>query len=116
MEIVDFSEQFAQQEKLDLDIAIKHNVSYDSTRNRRILALLVEIGELANETRCFKYWSNKKASEKSIILEEYADGMHFYLSLGVDLNVKNKCFEVEDDGVDIVETFHQIYTSISTLK
>ena len=31
-----------------------------------ILALQVEIGELANETRCFKHWSNKGPSEKKL--------------------------------------------------
>lgn len=48
---------------------------------KRKLALLVEIGELANSTRCFKYWSNKEPEPKEVILEEAADCLHFTLSL-----------------------------------
>ena len=36
------------------------------------LELLVEIGELANETRYFKYWSNKEVN-LDLVKEEYAD-------------------------------------------
>ena len=45
------------------------------------MALLVEICELANETRCFKHWSTKGPSEKGILLEEYVDSLHFFLSI-----------------------------------
>ena len=48
------------------------------------LALLVELAELANETRCFKFWSMKGPSEIAIILEEYVDSIHFILSLGIE--------------------------------
>lgn len=51
------------------------------------LALLVELGELANETRCFKFWSTKGPSEREIILEEYVDSIHFLLSLGIEKNL-----------------------------
>jgi dimeric dUTPase (all-alpha-NTP-PPase superfamily) len=45
-----------------------------------VLAFQVELAELAQETRCFKYWSeNKKKSDK--VLEEYVDGLHFILQL-----------------------------------
>ena len=48
------------------------------------LALIVELAELANETRCFKFWSEKAPSERSVILEEYVDSIHFILSLGIE--------------------------------
>jgi len=50
----------------------------------KILALFVELGELANETRCFKFWSKKERNEREVILEEFVDGVHFILSLGLD--------------------------------
>jgi dimeric dUTPase (all-alpha-NTP-PPase superfamily) len=56
------------------------------------LALLVELGELANETRTFKFWSTKGPSPKARILDEYADGLHFLLSLGLALNTSQKVF------------------------
>lgn len=53
----------------------------------KFLALLVEIGEFANEQRCFKYWSCKPASSKAILLEEYIDGLHFIISIANDLKL-----------------------------
>lgn len=49
-----------KQRELDADINSRHNVTHESTKTERFLALLVEIGELANATRAFKYWSLKK--------------------------------------------------------
>ena len=46
-----------------------------------ILACMVELGEYANETRCFKHWSKKEASEKEVRLEEYVDVLHFIFSI-----------------------------------
>lgn len=63
---------------------------YESTKNTwdsKILALLVEIGELANEIPYFKYWKRKKKFNYSKITEEYADVLHFLLSLANDANV-----------------------------
>lgn len=71
------------QEQLDKTIHYQHNRDYATTLQERILALLVEMGELANETRCFKYWSVKEASPAAVIMEEYSDGIHFLLSLGI---------------------------------
>jgi dimeric dUTPase (all-alpha-NTP-PPase superfamily) len=48
----------------------------------RLLALQVEVSELANATRCFKYWSTKESEPKERLLDEYADVLHFVLSLG----------------------------------
>ncbi|ALV23481.1 hypothetical protein ASO20_02380 [Mycoplasma sp. (ex Biomphalaria glabrata)] len=73
---------YEMQSKLDGYIIVNHNVKEQETINERWIALLVELGELANETRCFKYWSLKSASEKNIVLEEYVDGVHFILSIG----------------------------------
>lgn len=75
----------ALQSHLDERIMINHGVTRSETRLKRILALMVEIGELANETRAFKFWSFKKASEKAVLLEELGDCVHFAVSLGIDL-------------------------------
>ncbi|KYH35857.1 dUTPase [Clostridium tepidiprofundi DSM 19306] len=47
----------------------------------RLLALQVEVSELANATRCFKYWSSKGMEPKERLLDEYADCMHFMFSI-----------------------------------
>jgi dimeric dUTPase (all-alpha-NTP-PPase superfamily) len=71
--------------------------------NKLVLALLVEIGECANEWRGFKFWSKDQEPRtfdtslffgdedlqvdyKNPLLEEYVDGLHFVLELGLELN------------------------------
>jgi len=82
---MDFNKLFNMQKELDEKIETQHNIT-TSKLNERFLAFLVELGELANETRCFKYWSVKPPSEKEVILEEYVDGIHFLLSIGLKLD------------------------------
>lgn len=48
----------------------------------RLLALQVEVSELANATRSFKYWSTKASEPKERLLDEFADCMHFLISVG----------------------------------
>jgi len=69
------------QKVLDDRIIKEHQLEGKDLEENKILALLVEISELANETRCFKHWSTKGPSEESIILEEYVDFLHFFLSI-----------------------------------
>ncbi|WJY27998.1 MULTISPECIES: dUTP diphosphatase [Sporosarcina] len=74
---------FTMQEALDTYIHQQHSLSTGDLFHEKVLALLVELSELANETRCFKFWSTKGPSERSVILEEYVDSIHFLLSLGI---------------------------------
>jgi dimeric dUTPase (all-alpha-NTP-PPase superfamily) len=78
---------------------------------KTILALLVEVGECANCWRGFKYWS-KNQEPRTVdykfkvfgsdttatriptnpLLEEYVDGLHFVLQIGLELGYnENKC-------------------------
>ena len=109
---MDLTELFKKQTELDEVIAKNHNVSYASTRDRRIMALIVEIGELANATRCFKYWSNKGSEEKEIVLDEYADGLHFFLSLGIDIKTSKTSYNRTKHFLDLTRQFHEVYHRI----
>lgn len=80
---VNLEEVFKLQNELDKHIHKEHNVSYAKIHTELKLALLVELAETANEIRSFKFWSFKKPSNKSVILEEYADGLHFITSLSI---------------------------------
>ncbi|KHF41023.1 dUTP diphosphatase [Halalkalibacter okhensis] len=77
---------FAIQKELNDRIIQEHDLFDYHLFKDQLLAFTVEIGELANETRCFKYWSKKAASKRAVILEEYVDGLHFVLTLGLSLN------------------------------
>lgn len=92
---LDLSTYLSHQRDLDKAIMDNHGETRESTREKRILALIIEISELANETRCFKYWSYKGASPKEMLLEEFSDTLHFTLSLGLDLNRHTIEFETE---------------------
>ena len=109
---INLSELFEAQKQLDARIAENHNVTYESTRSRRTLSLLVELGELANSTRCFKYWSNKGSEPLERVLDEYADALHFFLSLGIDAGtskmVYNRTKIVGDLTDQILETYKRV--------
>lgn len=114
--MINLEKLYFYQKQLDDEIAIKHNVSYETTFKKRLLSLLVEIGELANETRCFKYWSNKGPSSKEIVMDEYADGLHFFLSLGIPLKTDKYIYEINSNNASLVEQFHKLYALITSLK
>lgn len=116
VEIAHLKEMFEAQAKLDATIHENHNVNYEVTHDRRILALLVEIGEFANTTRCFKYWSNKGMEEKETVLDEYADGMHFFLSLGIDIGTTKIDYEIRKMDTDLTSQIHFVYSRIEDFK
>jgi dimeric dUTPase (all-alpha-NTP-PPase superfamily) len=104
------------QGALDTRIFKQHNTSRASTRIDRCLALCVEIGELANETRCFKYWSVRPSSPKDVLLEELEDSIHFLLSLGIDLQDNTEEIVGQNDDKHLSVTFLDFYrTSLRLL-
>jgi len=99
---------FDMQRKLDEHIEREHPRKPDEDRlAKKILALQVELGELANEWRGFKFWSHDQVPRtrvlvnrttddigfknigpehiKNQLLEEFADGLHFLLSIGLEI-------------------------------
>lgn len=113
---MDFKFLYKTQEILDEKINETRKLSGHDVMQERILALLVEIGEFANETRCFKFWSVKPASEKKAILFEFVDCMHFLLSIGnysgfTFRNGKTMNFEEDLKGSTtelFIEFFHSV--------
>jgi len=87
--ILSYKKIFDAQSKLDSEILKKFKKNYSNTFNERKLALLVEIGEMANEVRSFKYWSIKPASPKEVILGEYVDILHFIVGFCLQFNIKD---------------------------
>lgn len=110
---MNLSKLFETQRVLDERIELEHPlVDGEDRLAKKILALQVELGELANEWRGFKFWSNDQ--EPSVerecqgcggsgeaffvgdceecrgtgttnkLLEEYVDCLHFILSIGLE--------------------------------
>jgi dimeric dUTPase (all-alpha-NTP-PPase superfamily) len=101
--------------------------------NKLILALFVEVGECANEWRGFKFWSeNQKPRTKVLkhpemmeedkvyhnpLLEEYVDGLHFVLELGLELGLENQYkHSLVHVGKTPLDMFNRVYKLISDLS
>lgn len=115
---INWPKLFALQRELDDRIRREHQLTGDYF-SERLLALQVEVAELANETRCFKYWSLKPPSERSQILEEYVDGIHFLLSLGLTLGFRSFSFAEKlskTKEISVVDQFLNVYQCIAQLQ
>ncbi|MEN2765607.1 dUTP diphosphatase [Ornithinibacillus xuwenensis] len=106
---MDWKSLFSMQKQLDTYIEENHNLSEKDLFEDKYLALLVELGELANETRCFKFWSNKKRGDSQTILEEFVDGIHFILSLGIEKGLRFEAETVKQSNKLETELFNTVF-------
>ncbi|WP_026690608.1 dUTP diphosphatase [Alteribacter aurantiacus] len=114
---MDFTRLFEMQKALDKHIETKHGLTEESLVERKLLAFSVELGELANETRCFKFWSEKPPSEKRVVLEEYVDGVHFLMSIGIEFGFDDHVEylfpeDQEASNEQLTEDFLEIQSSL----
>jgi dimeric dUTPase (all-alpha-NTP-PPase superfamily) len=144
---------FEMQRKLDEHIEREHPRQEGEDRlAKKIFAFMVELGELANEWRGFKFWSNDQKPRRTVyeiceycegrktlgfqqescwycngtglqvvkrpLLEEFADGLHFLLSIGNDINM-NEVYEDEEPKPlyceDIIEQFIVVNDWVNSL-
>jgi dimeric dUTPase (all-alpha-NTP-PPase superfamily) len=104
---------FQMQRILDKRIETEHNLQGMSLLQKKILSLQVELGELANETRCFKFWSTKKPSSNDVILEEYVDCLHFILSIGIEKSFQDITLNIKSITTELSEQFLNLYINIA---
>jgi len=126
---------FEMQRQLDERIMEQHpELRGQDNLPWKVLALQVELGELANEWRGFKYWSNNRKARilaykkcpcgtdygwcdeygcedgllaYNPLLEEYVDCLHFILSIGLELKAeKYKPFSLKKGNV--IEQFIEL--------
>lgn len=107
---------FASQAKLDAAIHQKHGTNYQKNARMRLLSFLVELGELANTTRCFKFWSLKGAESLDVVLDEYADALHFLLSIGIMNNHHLEEIEVMPFDGSLTDAFLATYAAYSVYE
>lgn len=106
---MDWKQLFSMQKELDDRIESEHNLVEEDLFQKKVLALFVELGELANETRCFKFWSHKKASAISVILEEYVDVLHFIMSIGIEKGISFQGTHIhEESDQELTGLFHEV--------
>ena len=112
----DLKEIYQESKRLDSLFGEQNDLFSDEIIEKNILELLVEFGELANETRCFKYWSIKPMSDKEVILEEYIDCLFMILCFCNMTNVSmDEAFPTATQE-NIVGTFLTLYKDGLNLK
>ncbi len=94
----------------ELDEMFNNTFPDDEMVKKNKLELLVEIGELANETRYFKYWSSKPM-DMELVRGEYADcviiTLYFFNIMNISLDEEFKKIE-EYDKVDIFARLYKL--------
>jgi dimeric dUTPase (all-alpha-NTP-PPase superfamily) len=117
---IDLSKLFKMQKALDEHILSEHpELKGQNNLDWKILALLVETGECANEWRGFKKWSKDQRPRLKVVikepqgqcadvikyplLEEYVDKLHFILSIGLELQKPGVLSELSNIQTTIIK-------------
>lgn len=116
LSIKQFAQIYEANKELDDLFAKKYDLNDNDIFLMNVLELLVEIGELANETKCFKYWSIKAPNSRSIVLDEYADCMLMTLAFCNWLQVSLDEEFLEPTRRKVYEQFIYLYKISSSLK
>ena len=110
---MNWNDIYYRNKKLD-KIFYQKFKSDDKMFEKNCIELLVEIGEFANESKCFKYWSNKPM-KKDETLEELADcimmSLYFFNYLNID-NIQIKKYNFSND---IIICLNDIFTLSTAL-
>ncbi|UUD35692.1 dUTP diphosphatase [Mycoplasmopsis caviae] len=92
---MNLSKIFTMQKELDEAITARNDINAKASKNKirefhymKLLALLVETAEFANEVQTFKYWKATKEVDKDKALEEFADILHFVGSFAYQYDVE----------------------------
>jgi dimeric dUTPase (all-alpha-NTP-PPase superfamily) len=110
---MNFEKLFELQKELDCRILNQHDLQQKILLQKKVLALQVELGELANETRCFKYWSKKGPSDSEVILEEYVDCFHFILSIGIEKGYQDIFLDAKYVEHSLTDQFLNLYIDVN---
>ncbi len=79
------------QRALDQEIHDKYDLSHDNTLADRLVALSVEVAEMANEAQFFKYWKTGKV-QRAKLVEECVDVLHFIVSIANHVDARISYF------------------------
>lgn len=131
---------FETQRILDARIEKEHpRIEGEDRLAKKILALQVELGELANEQRSWKFWSNDQEPRgkgklikrglnifdngkwnqiyppvfENPLLEEYVDCLHFILSIGLELGWKPSVIDLYLKSDDINNQFTGLFYEVA---
>lgn len=101
------------QRKLDKGMQDRLEVQGKPLLTQKLLALQVKIGELANETQCFKFWVAKKSPIRRKILEKYIDCLYIIFSIGFEKGFTETEFEVKETEYELTEHFLNMFIDLN---
>lgn len=104
------------QKKLDNQIYLKHNIDSKKIIHKKKLALIVELCEMINVNKCFKFWSLNKNIDRLKLGDEFIDCLHFILSLSIDFKMENYEFEINEFIMDDNQLTHHILELIENVN
>jgi len=134
------TELFQIQKKLDERIIKEHGLEGRDLLDKKILSLQVEIGELCQNWRGFKFWSKdqeprtkaeRPVFDESIgehvfvkvnpLLEEYVDCLHFILSIGTELKSEHVRWFKNGKSIDfsyssITDQFNRLFEIVGEVN
>ncbi|WP_432662356.1 dUTP diphosphatase [Wukongibacter baidiensis] len=117
-------ELFKSQEIIENRIKSLSDIEEDSIGKENIfdlkfLALQVKTSEIANITKCYKYYKLERKILKEEIISRYIDALKFILSIGNtnDFNIINEEAIRQTNRTDnVIKLFSSIFDDISTLR
>lgn len=150
---MNLSKLFEMQKALDERIIEKKGLQGQDLLPNTILALYAELGELLNEWRWFKHWSDDREprtlistgictycagtgsvpidvdgapdcwncggegeTTKNPLLEEYVDCLHFILSLGLQVGIKEVVISELEEGVYAKDMFFEVFHNLTRFE
>lgn len=104
---------YEENKKLDVLFSSRYGENIGEMFTKNKLALLVELGELANEVKSFKYWSIKKPIYDRV-LEEYADGLMLIFLFMSTYNLE--LHDSRSEYIDINNLFIKLFNLMTNIE
>jgi dimeric dUTPase (all-alpha-NTP-PPase superfamily) len=101
------------QSMLDKGMQDRLDVQGKPLLTKKILALQVKLGELANETQCFKFWISKKSSMRRKVLERYIDCIYIIFSIGIEKGFVETEFNVPEVEYELTDHFLNMFIDLN---
>ena len=116
--------------KAQKELRERINYNGEDRFDKIVLALGVELAECMNELRTWKFWSKDQkprtygvkgvgygTATYNPLLEEYADGLHFVLEIGIELGINPHSHFLQFNRIESIDTpvkaYHWINRKIS---
>ncbi|MCK5806958.1 MAG: dUTP diphosphatase [Mycoplasmataceae bacterium] len=106
---------YSMQIKLDEAMRVAHNIDTDAIKEKKVIAVIVEISEFANEVASFKYWKKNKNINHEKVTEEYVDVIHFVTSLYIYINKRPSVTVESCSKGDVNVLFAELFKSATKL-